>query len=573
MKIRLHLTYALVTALLIGSSLILVARARSEQRLVIVTYEGFSELQRLGSQALQIINYQAGVLAALCSDGQVAELRQAGFEVRIIDSTANLSLYYLAYPLPATDPQALSIALASFAYGKDAYIVKATSEQAHALSERGVDLFKLPDSIVVPSPQHRPAAVSAGLMYSPAVQSMVDAVSPTLLLHHVCKLQDRDSLTYCNELGTRYSYATEGLNEAAQYLYDQYASLGLSVSYHPFSYMGTVMTNVVAELPGVNPGSDHIYILGAHYDSTSRDSDTFETAPGADDNASGVAAVVEVARILSQYSFPHTLRFVNFAGEEQFLLGSSAYAKQAREQGDLIEGMINLDMIAYETVPPNDHIVEIHAGQNPSSIALADVFIHSISEYGLSLVPQQMITDATWRSDHASFWSEGYPAILGMEDFDDLNPHYHSKRDTVAHLQPQMMVEYTKASVATLAHLASRPPQEQPPDVLEIEGYVRLNSWDGPGLSGATVRWETVVDSAVFGETSTDAKGYYSFEPIAFSSAPMLILVTASREGYDVEPPEGHWLWYRGDHELHQLDFLARMNVRTYLPIIAKHYP
>lgn len=573
MKIRLRLACAFVTALLLVCSLILVAGARSELRLVSVTYEGFGELQRLGSQALQIINYQAGVLAALCSDGQVAELRQAGFEVRIIDSAADPSLYYLAYPLPSADPQALSIALASFAYSRDAYIVKATAEQARTLTERGVDLFKLPDSVVVPSPRHRPTAVSAGLTYSPAVQSMVDAVSTTLLLHHVCKLQDRDSLSYCNELGTRYSYAAEGLNEAAQYLYDRYASLGLSVSYHPFTNMGTVMTNVVAELPGVGSGSDHIYILGAHYDSTSRDTDRFETAPGADDNASGVAAVLEVARILSQYSFPHTLRFVNFAGEEQFLLGSSAYAKEAREQGDLIEGMINLDMIAYETVPPNDHIVEIHAGQNPFSIALADAFIHSISEYGLNLVPQLIITAATWRSDHASFWSEGYPAILGMEDFDDLNPHYHSKQDTLAHLQPQMMVEYTKASVATLAQLASRPPQDEPSNVLEIEGYVRLNSWDGPGLSGATVRWETYVNSTVFGETSTDANGHYSFEPVGLPSAPILILVTASREGYDVEPPEGHWLWYRGDHELHQLDFVARMSTRTYLPIIAKHEP
>jgi Zn-dependent M28 family amino/carboxypeptidase len=573
MKIRLRLTCALLTALLLASSLILVARARSEKRLVIVTYKGFSELQQLGSQALQIINYQVGVLAAVCSDEQVAELRQAGFEVRVIDSAADPSLYYLAYPLPAADPQALSIALASFVYGRDVYIVKATPEQAHALSERGVDLLKLPDSIVVPGPQRRPNAVSAGWMYSPAVQSMVDAVSSTLLLHHVCKLQDRDSLSYCNELGTRYSYAAEGLNEAAQYLYDEYASLGLLVSYHPFTHAGTVMTNVVAELPGIGPGSDHIYILGAHYDSTSRDSDRFEIAPGADDNASGVAAVVEVARILSQYSFPHTLRFVNFAGEEQFLLGSSAYAKQARERGDLIEGMINLDMIAYESVPPNDHKVEIHAGANPSSIALADAFIHGVSEYGLNLVPQLIITAATWRSDHASFWSEGYPAILGMEDFEDLNPHYHSKHDTLANLQPHMMVEYTKASVATLAQLASRPPQDQTLDVLEIEGCVRLNTRDGPGLSGATVRWETFVSSAVFGETSTDAQGYYEFEPVAFSSAPILIRVTASREGYDVEPPEGHWLWYRGDHEHHQLDFLARLNTRTYLPIIAKHYP
>jgi hypothetical protein len=74
----------------------------------------------------------------------------------------------------------------------------------------------------------------------------------------------------------------------------------------------------------------------------------------------------------------------------------------------------------------------------------------------VNLVPQKITTDATWRSDHGSFWSQGYAGILSIEDFDDFNPHYHSTNDTLANMQAQMMLEYTKASVATLAELASR---------------------------------------------------------------------------------------------------------------------
>jgi Zn-dependent M28 family amino/carboxypeptidase len=282
---------------------------------------------------------------------------------------------------------------------------------------------------------------------------MVDAVSSTLLIHHVCKLQDDDSQVYCNELGTRYSYATAQLDQAAQYLASQYAAVGLPVTYDPFVLNGDTMTNLVAELPGVGPDADRIYILCAHYDSTSRNPSS--VAPGADDNASGSAAVLEAARILSQHSFNRTIRFAHFAGEEQGLIGSAHYAAAAALRGDLIDGVINLDMIGYESVPPNDHIVEVHAGMDPASIALADVLVSNITEYELLLVPETITLTATSRSDHASFWNQGYAAILGIEDFNDFSPYYHSANDTLANMQTSMMVEYTKACVATLAELAA----------------------------------------------------------------------------------------------------------------------
>jgi Zn-dependent M28 family amino/carboxypeptidase len=225
------------------------------------------------------------------------------------------------------------------------------------------------------------------------------------------------------------------------------------VTYDPFSYAGHAMSNVVAELPGVGPNRDHIYIVCAHYDSTSKNPSS--VAPGADDNASGSAAVLEAARILSQHRFNRTIRFVHFAGEEQGLIGSAHYAAAAAQRGDLIDGVINLDMIGYESVPPNDHIVEIHAGMDPASIGLADALVSNILEYELLLVPQTITSGATNRSDHASFWNQGYPAILGIEDFQDFSPYYHSASDTLANMQTSMMVEYTKASVATLAELAT----------------------------------------------------------------------------------------------------------------------
>ncbi len=314
--------------------------------------------------------------------------------------------------------------------------------------------------VALPRPHATPARQQAGsyagpapIAFSSTVQSMLNAVSPSLLMHHVCKLQDSDALPYCNELGTRYSYATANLDEAAHYLYNQLAALGLSVAYDAFEFDGKPLANLVAELPGSGPESKHVYILCAHYDSISNV--PYSTAPGADDNASGCAAVLEAARLLSQHRFPRTLRFVLFAGEEQGFLGSAHYATQAYLRGDSIDGVINLDMIGYESVPPNDHIVEVHAGTDSASVALADAFLGSITEYGLLLVPQKLTSDATSRSDHSSFWNFGYPAILGIEDFQDFSPYYHKTSDTLAHMQTSLMVEFTKASIATLAELAS----------------------------------------------------------------------------------------------------------------------
>lgn len=452
-----RLIYILLTSLLLVALLVILASAQVAWRLVTVSYSGWDQLQELQSGGLQIIHYRGDVLAALSNDGQIERLRRAGFVVRVLDAAADPDSYYLAYPPPGGGEVSGSGLDALYPYAPGVYIVKATRVAAETLSTQAVQIVKLPRSVTLDRGGTAPARLQTDVAYSPDIQAMADAVSSTLLIGHVCKLQDDDSQSYCNESGTRYSYAPAGLNAAAQYLASQYAALGLTVTYDSFLYASNTLTNVVAEQPGVGPDKDHVVILCAHYDSISASSrsNPSSPAPGADDNASGSAAVLEAARILTQFSFNRTIRFIHFAGEEQGLIGSAHYALAAAQRGDLIDGVINLDMVGYESVPPEDHIVEIHAGINPVSIALANALVSNMAEYGVQLVPQIITADATSRSDHASFWNQGYPAVLGIEDWQDFNPYYHSAGDTLAHMQTFMMVEYTRACVATLAELAS----------------------------------------------------------------------------------------------------------------------
>jgi len=179
----------------------------------------------------------------------------------------------------------------------------------------------------------------------------------------------------------------------------------------PFTYSGGTYYNIIATMVGtVHP--DQEYIIGAHYDSVNN--------PGADDNASGTALVLQVASVLSQYPSDYTIRFIGFDREEQGLIGSRAYVNT--HLGANILGMISTDMVAYNK---GTNTVDIFGG--PGSVALRGAIAAAVTEYGQGLIPSQ--GGAHSGSDHRPFELAGYPACLFIEDWG--NPNYHSPRDSV----------------------------------------------------------------------------------------------------------------------------------------------
>jgi photosystem II stability/assembly factor-like uncharacterized protein len=208
------------------------------------------------------------------------------------------------------------------------------------------------------------------------------------------------------------------------------------------------LLNVVGTIEGLcYPGRQ--YLITGHYDDLSEVPDHW--APGADDNASSVVSLLAIASILKDYPLTNTVKFVAFSGEEQGLLGSAAYAEEAFDRGDTILGVLNCDMIAYDG--NGDGVMEVHSGLSAENQALADILIGAISDYGLTLVPQKITEGASHSSDHASFWSYGFPAILGHEDYQDRNPFMHTTDDRVAAFDTAYYVEFVKAVVAGIAIL------------------------------------------------------------------------------------------------------------------------
>ncbi len=216
-------------------------------------------------------------------------------------------------------------------------------------------------------------------------------------------------------------------------------SYGLSVVLESFSYGGGTYHNVVGTKVGTLYPNQH-YIIGAHYDSVNN--------PGADDNASGVALVLEAARILSQYDSDYTIKFIAFSMEEQGLIGSQAYVDS--HVSDDILGMISADMVAYD--PGTDHaLVYGRTASNPIKNALAA----AIAEYGDGLT--YTIGGDTPYSDHAPFEADGYQACLLIEGEVWDNPYYHQQSDNFenpSNLNFPYAVKMTRSIVGWLVDAA-----------------------------------------------------------------------------------------------------------------------
>jgi hypothetical protein len=195
-------------------------------------------------------------------------------------------------------------------------------------------------------------------------------------------------------------------------------------------------------------------VIGGHYDSTTPN---HSIAPGADDDASGTACVLEVARVLSNYTHDYTITFVAFCGEEQGLLGSEAYASTAAANGDDIIGAFAVDMIGY--VEPGD-AVDIDIVSNTSSQWIRDLVIDVGGAYvpGFPVVPGSLPGGAG--SDHSSFWAAGYDAILFFEDTDDYSPYIHTASDVVgtSYNHPTMALNSVKVATGLMATMAKAPP-------------------------------------------------------------------------------------------------------------------
>jgi cell division septation protein DedD len=276
---------------------------------------------------------------------------------------------------------------------------------------------------------------------------------------------------------TRYSRTTTPIKKATRVVYDHFENLGLKTSFHYYHLPDSgERRNVVAEQPGLSQ-PDRIILLTAHLDSISEI--PHSRAPGADDNATGAAAVLIAADILSDYEFENTLRYILFTGEEQGHYGSLAYAAEAYARGENIAGVINLDMLGYDT--DAWPVIELHTRwNNAGDQQIAELFSQVVDAYQIDLIPHIVPDGLAW-SDHDSFWDYGYPGVLGMEDLDDFTPYYHTSSDRASTVNFAFLRSFIRASLGTVAHLGDPvEPAKTYAHFLPIAEYNRMASSPTP---------------------------------------------------------------------------------------------
>jgi hypothetical protein len=281
---------------------------------------------------------------------------------------------------------------------------------------------------------------------SPIVQMVIDETNIDSLMFFVEELSGEVQTIIGGSpytIASRHKYQP-GNDKAADYIKQKLDSYGLTT----FDQSGWNSTG--RNVYGVQTGTDfpnQQYIICAHYD----DMPSGPIAPGADDNASGTAAVLEAARILSQYLSKYTIIYALWDEEEQGLVGSYYYAQQAFVAGDSILGVINLDMIAWDS--NSDYIVDVHTRPIGSSLYLKDKIIETNNLYSLGLNIDVKNPGSTY-SDHAAFWNYGFGAILLIEDGSDFNNYYHTTNDKIQYFNQPYFLMMSKASIGTIAALA-----------------------------------------------------------------------------------------------------------------------
>ncbi len=265
------------------------------------------------------------------------------------------------------------------------------------------------------------------------------------LVEQVSRSSLEANLTQLVSWSTRYS-TSPSYSEAAAWAQEQLSTMGYQTRLENIAVGSSISHNVIAEKSGNHQGRKELVIVVAHLDSINIRGGSSASAPGADDNGSGSAGLLEIARVLGTHQNQHDLRFILFGGEEQGLFGSNQYVSglAATEQAR-IKAVLNMDMIGTLNITTPSVLIE---GATLSQ-SVIDALAEAAETYtGLTVE----ISLNPFASDHVPFINAGIPAVLTIEGTDSANSNIHTANDIVAHINYELMQEILRMNVAFIAN-------------------------------------------------------------------------------------------------------------------------
>lgn len=294
-----------------------------------------------------------------------------------------------------------------------------------------------------------PVLLFSQIIYSSKVDSVINLMSVQNMGRYVRELSGDTTVAIGGVPYGIYSrHASSPSNQmAAQYIYEKFQSFGLQVRYQANNSHNV---NVIARKTGyLHP--EMKVLIGAHYDNIRAGIGPLDTMKGADDNGSGVAAVLESARLLANYNPKYTIEFIAFDEEEIGLLGAYGYADSCRNNpNEFVIGLINMDMIAWDG--NNDGLIRIMTHMNCDY--LANMLIRTYSMYNINLTAVKAYNASG--SDHMAFWNNGIGAISSIEPSSDFHPFYHTTGDVFSLFNMNYFRNNAKANLATVLSIADK---------------------------------------------------------------------------------------------------------------------
>ena len=470
-------------ALLVGVTLFPATRARSQQLLLAIEKTTLERAQDYLANDF----YLYAILERDCligtSSGGTAVLSSGHIPYDVILRDMKPGACYLATVPPHVYGLDLS-SLDNILYGNEnLVVVEASRQQAEILRRSGFELVSLmPLAIKKKASIHRGDLVLRKRSSDGLIEKLVREVSSDSIESHVRALTG---------FMTRYSYA-DSCSSAGQWIHDKFQSFGVDASFHYYDWDGNNWRNVIGTIPGKSD-STVIAIICGHFDSISED--PWNLAPGAEDNGSGTATVIETARVLSKEDHEYTLRFICFSGEEQGLRGSYYYVTEAFLRGDNIIAAMNFDMVGYT----DDFHYDLSARYDSNSIWLGNMMTAASRFSKLELYPSHYSSPS---SDHWYFQQYGYPATFSVHISRAHGyPFYHSIYDTAGNLNPDFLAEVTKMGVASMAMLGNGYPEPPlPPEA--------VSATDAGARGEVQVDWTPSLTPGVLGYNV-----YYGLSP------------------------------------------------------------
>lgn len=271
--------------------------------------------------------------------------------------------------------------------------------------------------------------------------------------------------TLAATIGERNVFHPDALEASARFIQRTWEKAGFRVHASAYPVEGVTCRNLEVEVRGATP---EIVLLGAHYDSA-------PGSPGANDNGTGVAALIEVARLLARSKLRRTVRFVAFVNEEPPWfetpqMGSRVYAAAARARGDRITAMLALETIGYFSEAPGSQHFPPGLGLLYPTVGnflavVGDVNSqHLVGQITDALIAARQIpveslaafanTPGVSWSDHSSFWLHGYPACMLTDTALYRYPHYHTQDDRPEYVRYDKLAAVTRAVVEVARRLA-----------------------------------------------------------------------------------------------------------------------